>query len=159
MNSPTFKWARIDNLSAREMHAIVAQREQVFVVEQHCPFQDADALDLVCWHLIGTQDGEFATYARLVDPGKKFDEPSIGRVITTQNHRGKGLGRLLMQEALRGAQTRWPGLGIRISAQAYLLAFYSGFGFEPVGDQYLEDAILHVDMLRKPVTPLPGLPS
>lgn len=144
-----FKWARIADLTALEMHAILVVRQQVFVVEQSCIFQDADELDLACWHVQCLVDGVLSAYLRVVDAGQKFAELSIGRVLTNPDFRGQGLGQQLMQEAVSGIQSRWPGQAVRISAQAYLLDFYSRFGFEVVSDEYLEDGILHVDMLRR----------
>ncbi len=146
---PSFKWARIAELTALEMHAIMVARERVFIVEQNCVFQDADALDLACWHVQCQVDGTLVAYLRVVDAGQKFGELSIGRVLTCPDFRGRGFGQRLMHEAVNGIQTRWPGQAVRISAQAYLLKFYAGFGFEVVGDEYLEDGIRHVDMLRR----------
>lgn len=143
-----FKQSRIDRLSARELHAILAQRERVFVIEQNCPYQDADDYDLVCWHLACYCDGSLAAYLRIVDAGHKYAEASIGRVLTVKEYRGLGLGRQLMQEAISGFEAMYPYQDIRISAQSYLLDFYQSFGFKPVGCEYLEDDIPHTEMLR-----------
>jgi ElaA protein len=143
-----FKLSRIDGLSARELHAILAQRERVFIIEQNCPYQDADDYDLVCWHLACYCDGQLAAYLRIVDAGHKYAEASIGRVLTVKEYRGLGLGKQVMQEAIGRFEALYPGQAIRISAQSYLLDFYRGFGFEAVGGEYLEDGIPHTEMLR-----------
>ena len=143
-----FEWARIDGLSPRAFHAAIALRESVFVVEQSCVFQDADEFDLHCWHLLAWSGHALAAYLRVVDPGGKYPEPSIGRVANAAAFRGKGVGRALMAEAVARCQATWPGQPNRISAQQYLLKFYASFGFEPVGEAYLEDGIPHVEMLR-----------
>jgi ElaA protein len=143
-----FQWARIDGLSARAFHAAIALREAVFVVEQQCVFQDADAYDLQCWHLLAWSGDDLAAYLRVVDPGGKFAEPSVGRVVNAAAFRGQGVGRALMAEAVARCQATWPGEANRIGAQQYLLDFYASFGFVPVGDAYLEDGIPHVEMLR-----------
>jgi ElaA protein len=83
----------------------------------------------------------------VVDPGAKYDEPSIGRVLTTSATRGQGLGRELVHQAIVRTQEAWPRRGIRISAQSRLEAFYASFGFAAVGAAYLDDGIEHVDML------------
>ena len=122
------------------------------MVEQQCIFLDADAADEQAWHLAcwSQQQREPLAYARVLDPGVKYAEPSIGRVLTTAGLRGTGLGRELMQRAVALAEQRWPGMGIRISAQARLAPFYGGLGFAAVGVPYLEDAIDHLEMLRAP---------
>lgn len=150
-----FRWARLHDMNAHELHAVLAARAAVFVVEQNCPYLDADALDAHSWHLIGSVDGAVAAYLRVVDPGYKsvhpdafYAEPSIGRVLTAKAFRGHGLGVALMQEGIAGCDRLFPGQGIRISAQSYLLAFYRSLGFHAVGDEYLEDGIAHFEMLR-----------
>jgi ElaA protein len=150
-----FRWARLQDLSSIELHTVLAAREMVFVVEQNCPYQDADALDEFSWHLIGTVDKALAAYLRVVDPGYKsvhpgafYAEPSIGRVLTVKAYRGLGLGMALMQEGIAGCERLFPDQGIRISAQSYLLTFYQTLGFTAVSDEYLEDDIPHFEMLR-----------
>lgn len=148
MAATELHWARLDQLSAPQFHQIMAARIAVFVVEQNCPYQDADEMDAHSWHLSACIDGRLAGYLRLVDPGQRYTEPSIGRVLTTTAFRRQGLGRVLMDEALREAHRRFPATAIRISAQAYLLEFYRSYGFETVGESYLEDGIPHWEMLR-----------
>jgi ElaA protein len=143
-----FTWSRIDDLSARELHTIIAHRERVFIVEQNCPYQDADDYDAVSWHLACYSDGDLAAYLRIVDAGYKYAEPSIGRVLTAKPYRGLGLGKVLMSEAMNRIHTLYPNQNNRISAQAYLVDFYQGYGFEVCSDEYLEDDIPHVEMLK-----------
>lgn len=141
-------FARFDELAPREIHDLYRARAEVFVVEQGCPFQDLDGADPECWHLLGRSGGELVAYCRLVPPGVKFDEPSIGRVITTAGARGSGRGRELMREALARAERLWPGRPIRIGAQHRLERFYRDFGFVTDSAPYDEDGIPHVEMVR-----------
>ncbi|HSV69495.1 MAG TPA: GNAT family N-acetyltransferase [Methylibium sp.] len=142
--------ARLDALSPMALQRIHVARQQVFVVEQACAFQDADAADEQAWHLCGrTVDGALLAYARLVDPGVKYAEPSIGRVLTTAAARGTGLGRELVARAVAQASALWPGLAVRISAQHRLERFYAEAGFQSVGAPYLEDDLPHIEMLRR----------
>lgn len=142
---------RLDALAPRTLHALMQARQAVFVVEQQCIYLDADDADPHCWHLAGWDEaGRLLAYARIVDPGIKYVEASIGRVLTTAAGRGRGLGHLLMQQALRQALAAYPGLGVRISAQSRLERFYAGLGFVVVGERYLEDGIPHTEMLRLP---------
>ena len=133
-----------------DLYDALALRSQVFVLEQNCVYLDPDGLDRQSWHLLG-RDGQGAlqAYLRTVDPGLKYDEPSIGRVITSAQARGTGLGRALIAEGVKRCDEAWPASAIRISAQAHLARFYGSFGFETVGEAYLEDGIPHVEMLRK----------
>ena len=134
------------------MHAlydILALRGRVFVLEQGA-FLDPDGADPHSWHLqCRDEGGVLQAYLRAVDPGIKYAEPSIGRVVTAPEARGRGLGRRLMREGLVRCALQWPGLAVRISAQARLLAFYVDLGFESVGEEYIEDQIPHVEMLSR----------
>ena len=145
-----WRLARFEELSVRELHDIYQARVEVFVVEQKCPFQDVDGADPACWHLMGREEGrgQLVAYCRLVPPGTKFAEPSIGRVITVGSARRTGCGRELMRLAVAHAERLWPGRALRIGAQRYLERFYGSFGFETVGEPYDEDGIMHVEMLR-----------
>ncbi len=133
-----------------ELQRIHMARQQVFVVEQDCVYLDADEADEVCWHLAAWREGaaELLAYARIVPPGVKYAETSIGRVITSAAARGSGLGRELVRRAVAQAEAIFPGQGIRISAQAHLARFYAGYGFVTVGNEYLEDGIPHIEMHR-----------
>ncbi|MDV2114696.1 GNAT family N-acetyltransferase [Alcaligenes faecalis] len=146
-----FQWKRLDDLSTREMYAIIQAREAVFVVEQQCAYQDVDGLDLNSWHLSVFNDNELAAYARVVAPGLKYAEPSIGRVLTLARFRSLKIGYALVAEAIRFTEALYPGAGIRIGAQAHLQKFYGSLGFEPVGKVYEEDGIPHIDMLKPSV--------
>lgn len=130
------------------MVAVFAAREAVFVVEQSCAYQDLDGLDFHAHHLIAWSGDDVAAYLRVIEPGVKFNEPSIGRVLTTKAFRGSGLGRKLMQTALGHIEHAYPGCGVKISAQVYLDTFYRSFGFAPCSAPYPEDGIPHIEMLR-----------
>jgi ElaA protein len=155
-----WRFAKFDHLTPMEIHDLFQARVGVFVLEQKCPFQDVDGVDPLCWHLIGRSpsplgegrgegSGPLLAYCRLVPPGVKFPEPSIGRVLSTAAARGTGAGRELMGEAVARTQDLWPGQPIRIGAQRYLEKFYEGFGFVPCSEPYDEDGIMHIEMLRK----------
>ena len=143
-----FSWSRLDELSTRDFYNIVKAREAVFVVEQQCAYQEVDELDPLAWHLTATVDGQLAAYIRVVGPGDKFAEPSIGRVMTLKAFRGHQYGRALMSEAIRFTEQAYPGLGIKIGAQCYLKVFYESLGFQAVSEPYDEDGILHIDMVK-----------
>ena len=143
-------WSRFHDLGVDNLYDVLALRCRVFVLEQG-PYLDPDGVDRQCWHLLGRDaSGLLQAYLRIVDPGVKYDEPSIGRVITSPETRGTGLGRRLFAEGVTRCQALWPGQGIRISAQAHLERFYGEWGFRRVGSEYLEDNIPHLEMLRRP---------
>lgn len=143
-----WQWDRFADLSAPQLYAVCAVRQAVFVVEQTCPYQDLDGLDQHAMHLIGWSGNEVAAYLRVLGPGMRFAEPSIGRVLTSKPFRGTGIGRTLVAMSLEHVERLYPGQGVRISAQAYLERFYGCFGFATVSAGYLEDDIPHVEMLR-----------
>ena len=144
-----WRWRRFDALSVHELQLIYAARQRVFAIEQQCIYLDVDGCDERAFHLAAwsTMQREPVAYARILDPGVKYDEVSIGRVITNGAGRGRGLGRELMSRAIAQARVVWPGAAIRISAQTRLERFYEGFGFAVVGETYVEDGIDHTEML------------
>jgi ElaA protein len=149
-----WQWARFGDLSAHELYAALQLREAVFVVEQKCPYPDADGRDPNAWHLLGWLDTasgrRLVAYARVFEPGVRYTEGSIGRVATSTDMRRFGFGKALMAEALRRLDSLAPGQTIKVAAQRYLENFYSGFGFRTASAPYEEDGIMHIDMLRKP---------
>ncbi len=126
--APAVHWrcCAFDDLSVRELDAIYRGRQQVFVLEQQCIYLDADGVDPQSWHLAAWRGGDHAllAHARLV------------------------------ARAVAEVERLWPGLGIRISAQSYLRRFYGEAGFVAVTDDYDEDGIPHVEMLRAPAAGL-----
>ena len=132
-----------DQLSADELYKILQARVDVFVVEQHCPYPELDGYDQSALHLWAETDDEVSAYCRIFPPGIKYDEASIGRVLTKKNFRGLNLGKNLVKFALNTIEARYKITSVRISAQDYLLKFYSDFGFLDSGKKYLEDDIPH----------------
>ena len=155
MQTLQWQFARFDDLPIRDWYAASTVRVDVFVMEQNCPFQDNDGADFHSWHLLGWNEAngsrELAAYCRIVDPGVKFAEPSIGRVVTPLAFRSKGQGKVLMGEALQRHDQLYPGQANRIGAQHRLEKFYQEFGFSTASDMYIEDGIPHVEMLREGV--------
>lgn len=134
-------------LETTELYAILAARVAVFVVEQDCPYQDVDGLDAYGIHVSGWKSGNVSAYARILPPGRRFEAPSIGRVLTTMDARGTGAGRELMRRCIEETRARWPDHPIRISAQCYLERFYESLGFRVDSEPYREDGIPHVEMV------------
>jgi ElaA protein len=151
-NRVDWRWRRFDALGVHELQYIYAARQRVFAIEQRCIYLDADGRDEQAFHLAAwsSRQREPLAYARVIDPGVKYDEASIGRVVTLGAGRGCGLGRELMARAIAEAARVWPGTAIRISAQTRLERFYESFGFTTVGAPYLEDGIDHTEMVLFP---------
>lgn len=139
-----------DELTPRELYAMLQLRNEVFVVEQNCVFQDADNKDFEAWHLMAWQNGVLIAGTRLLPPGVCYAYASIGRVVNSPSVRGTGIGKLLMTRSIEQLFSLWGAQTIKIGAQYYLLNFYESFGFKAVGDIYVEDGIDHIEMLRIP---------
>ena len=141
-------WVRFAELGVDNLYDALALRCRVFILEQG-PYLDPDCIDRDSWHLLGRDGGGvLQAYLRVVDPGLKYSEPSIGRVITSPEARGIGLGRALFVQGVQRCEAAWPGQGIRISAQAHLEGLYGSCGFTRVGEAYLEDNIPHLEMVK-----------
>ncbi|PWN72139.1 GNAT family N-acetyltransferase [Chryseobacterium phosphatilyticum] len=136
-----------EELSAIELYRILKLRNEIFIVEQNCVYQDIDDKDLKCYHLMGLVDGNLAGYTRIVPPGLTYGDASIGRVVIGSEYRGLGLGKQLMEHSVKGCKDILGESTIRISAQLYLLKFYNSLGFKEVGESYDEDGIPHIEMV------------
>ncbi|MDR2976173.1 MAG: GNAT family N-acetyltransferase [Streptococcaceae bacterium] len=146
MNNGTWQIKTFDELTTQELQKIYYLRTEVFVVEQKCPYQEVDNLDLVAKHLwYENETGEILAYLRIIPAGAQFDAIAIGRVLVKQTARGAGLARQLFQHGLDQVSCHT----VQIEAQYYLREFYKSFGFVEISEQFLEDGIPHVAMVRK----------
>ena len=147
-----WQWTTFAALQNAVLYTVLGARQQVFVVEQQCIYPDIDGLDTGAHHLLGWRNvggkSMLGAYLRCLAPGVKFAEVTLGRVLTTPEFRGVGLGRELMLEGITRASHQYPGERIRISAQLYLEKFYMTLGFTSVSAPYDDDGIMHIDMLR-----------
>ena len=143
----TWKVKNFNELTTTELFYIYQQRIKIFVVEQNCPYQDIDELDLTSLHVFKqSESGEIMAYGRIIaqDPRLHF-----GRIIVAQKYRKTGLGKELLSTILKTIEEKFPNREIEIQAQAYLEKFYGSFGFLPISEIYLEDDIPHIDVLRQ----------
>lgn len=138
---------RLDDFSAADLYDMLKLRVDVFVVEQHCPYPELDGNDPVALHLRLIEGEDLLACARLWRPAP--DQPArIGRVAVSPAHRGRRLGEALMRESVAACERLFPGEPIALSAQSHLHGFYAGFGFVATSEEYLEDGIPHIDMIR-----------
>lgn len=143
----TFEFKTFNELTSTELYDILQLRAEIFVVEQDCVYNDLDGLDKSAVHLFLRKDGEIVAYSRLLKPGSRFPEYSIGRVVVKKSARGTGLGIEMMKAAKDYIVNEWGATKIKVSAQQYLQRFYENLGFEIVTEMYLEDGIPHYGML------------
>jgi len=139
---------QFDELTISELYAILQLRSEVFVVEQDCVYQDIDGKDQKAIHIIGSKEGEVVCYTRIFKAGDYFENTAIGRVVVKKNERKYGYGRSIMNASLNYIAEILHEKDIELSAQTYLLRFYSDLGFQKIGKEYLEDGIPHIRMLK-----------
>lgn len=145
----TFEFKTFDELTSTELYDILQLRAEIFVVEQDCVYNDLDGLDKVAIHQFMKKEGKTIAYSRLLKPGTRFPDFSIGRVVVKKSERGSGLGIDMMKKAKKYIIQEWGASKIKISAQKYLQIFYENLGFEIVTEGYLEDGIPHFGMLYR----------
>lgn len=136
---------KFEELSVDELYEILKARVDVFVVEQQCPYLELDEKDKSAYHIYLKEDNKIKAYARVLDAGVSFEEPSVGRVLTTE--RGKGYGGLILKESIKSAQDKFKAKKIRIAAQLYAKKFYEKYGFRQASEEFSEDGILHIEMI------------
>jgi ElaA protein len=142
---------KFGELKVQELYDVIRLRNEVFVVEQKCIFQDADGYDPITFHILGydaQSPSTLVVYSRLFGPGDKYEYPAISRVVSDRNYRSKGAGRALVGKAIEMCHELYGNLPIKIGAQYYLKRFYESFGFVQSGEVYDEDGIDHIVMIK-----------
>lgn len=142
----SYSWKTFDELSLDDLYAILNLRQKVFVLEQDCPYIDADYSDQDAFHLLGYKDNDLIAYLRAFKPGIKYEGSSLGRIVTEINSRGLGVGKKIIKEGVKFLKKEYPDNEIIISAQHRLEDFYIDLGFTSRGEVYLEDDIDHIQM-------------
>lgn len=148
MNRLIWHFKKFDDLSPAELYEILRLRNEVFVVEQNCVYNECDGKDYSCFHLWCTLDGQVVASCRIVPPGISYEEPSFGRIVSRPGFRDLKLGHLMMDQIIQIIRNHYHTDKIRISAQVYLGKFYRQYGFTQTSEQYLEDTLPHMEMLR-----------
>ncbi|NMM63151.1 GNAT family N-acetyltransferase [Clostridium sp. P21] len=144
-----WKLKKFEELTNEELYKVLQLRNDVFIVEQQCPYEDCDGRDKESYHLFLEDKDNIVAYSRILKKGVSYDEVSIGRVVVNKNYRGKSIARELLIKAIKFIEETLKETEIRIGAQAYLIGFYESLGFKAVSSEYLEDEIPHLEMLYK----------
>ena len=131
-----------------ELYDILKLRQDIFIVEQDCVYDDIDGLDNLSQHLLLRIDNELVAYSRIVPRKVKFDEISIGRIVVKKSYRGNGYGKKVILESINRISEKGHK-NIRIEAQTHLLKYYNHFGFEATGETYILDGIPHIQMVKR----------
>ncbi len=137
-----------DELSTSELYELLSLRAEVFVLEQQCAYQDLDGKDQKALHILGRNEDRLLAYARVFEPGFYFEEASIGRIVVAPGYRSEGLGKEIVLEAEKAIIRFYGGGPVKLSAQSYLQKFYSELGYRSIGEEYLEDGIPHIGMIK-----------
>ncbi|MGZ0015720.1 GNAT family N-acetyltransferase [Yeosuana sp. AK3] len=137
-----------NELTTQELYDILQLRSEVFVVEQNCVYQDIDGKDQKALHILGFKNNQLVAYTRIFKPGDYFENASIGRVVVAKNQRQHQYGYDIMKVSIEAVEKHFKETLIKISAQAYLKGFYNNLGFNEIGEEYLEDDIPHIAMIK-----------
>ncbi|MEZ4796996.1 MAG: GNAT family N-acetyltransferase [Flavobacteriaceae bacterium] len=135
-------------LTTKELYDILQLRVEIFCVEQNCVYQDLDGKDEKALHVIGKKDNKIIAYTRVFKPGDYFKEASIGRVVVRKEERQHKYGYDIMEASLQAVSDNFQVTTIKLSAQTYLRKFYNNLGFKEIGEEYLEDNIPHIAMVK-----------
>ena len=144
----TIEIKSFNDLTKCELYDLLQLRSEVFVVEQNCVYQDIDGKDEKALHVLGFKNNKIVAYTRIFKPGDYFDFSSIGRVVVAKNERTYKYGYDIMKASITAIEMHYNVSKIKISAQAYLKTFYNNCGFIEIGEEYLEDDIPHIAMIK-----------
>jgi len=140
-----------NELTPEELYGIAKLRQDVFIIEQECTYDDLDGLDEQAYHVSGILNKKLGAYARIFPPGITYQETSIGRIVVNPLYRNRGLGKKLVKKCIQFCESKFPGKSIKIEAQSHLQKFYKALGFISQGDTYLVDGISHIEMIKPSV--------
>ena len=140
---------KFEDLTVDELYKILKLRVDVFVVEQECPYHEIDGLDPMAYHAYIEENGEISAYLRILPQNTKFKEASVGRVITAKHKRRSGIGSIILNAGIKTAEEKFGAEILRIEAQTYARKFYENVGFVQDSDEFLEDGIPHIEMIRR----------
>lgn len=130
-------------LSSKQLEDVFRLRQQVFIIEQNCFYDDIDGYDDKANHLLFYEGDKLAAYLRVFEPGLKYEgEASLGRIVVSKNFRGTGVGPKLVKKGIELCKS----VPIRIEAQAALKGYYNQLGFKEEGEVYSVDDIDHLQM-------------
>jgi ElaA protein len=144
-----FTIKKFDELTSHEIYELLRLRSEVFVVEQDCVYQDIDNKDQKAFHVLGFKEDRLIAYSRIFNSGDYFELPSIGRIVVQEEERKHKYGHYLVDTSIQYIVKNFQQTSILISAQTYLIKFYNEHDFVQQGEEYLEDGIPHVKMLRE----------
>ncbi len=140
------------HLSLKQLHDLMLLRQQVFIIEQNCFYEDIDGADEKAEHLLIYEENELAGYLRIFAPGIKYQEACIGRIVVKPGFRGTSIGKNLIERGIEHINNKYPGQNIRIEAQSALEKYYEAYGFKSEGEIYPLDGIDHIEMVLKTTT-------
>ena len=143
------KWSlkKFSELTNHEIYKILKLRNEIFIVEQSCPYMDCDGKDEESYHLFAEDGEDIIAYLRIIKKGIIYDDVAIGRVCVNKKYRKNNLGREMLLRAISFIENELKEKKIKIQAQSYLYDFYKSLGFKEISDNYLEDGISHIDMI------------
>lgn len=145
----TWEIKPFNSLSLEELYKILQLRQEVFILEQACVYNDLDDKDQKSAHLMAWHGDALAAYTRLIPYGVSYpDAASIGRVAVAAEFRGQRIGEELMVRSINGVQGLFGHHLIKIGAQQHLKAFYNRLGFEQSSEPYNDAGIVHIEMTR-----------
>ncbi len=144
-----WKVLKFNEFTLDELYDLLQLRSQIFVVEQDCVYLDMDGKDRKAIHVLGFKGKKLCAYARLFDKGEYFDFCSLGRVIVDEKERQFAYGHKLMEVSIKAIKEKYGEDKIKISAQKYLKKFYESHSFIQQGEEYLEDGIPHIGMIKE----------
>lgn len=144
------KWycKQFNELNVQEFHDILKLRIDVFVVEQNCIYHELDDKDQYALHVYAKDDEKIVAYSRVFQPGIYHKNAAFGRVVVAKKYRGKGIGYEIIKQSLAAVKANFNTTKVWISAQTHLKELYQSFGFIQISDNYLDDGIPHIDMLK-----------
>ena len=120
-------------------------RNTVFIEEQGFE-REYDDIDNFATHIV-IYEGDAALGTCRVFFDEELGCYHTGRIAVLKEHRGKGLGRILVTEAEKAAKNMG-GTEIFIGGQVRVKDFYARLGYIPCGEEYLDEGVPHIGLKK-----------
>lgn len=158
----------LHEMTPEQVYEIMRARNEIFVVEQDCVYQDCDDFDYGLHVFYEDENGKVPAYLRMyevddsdmaefevegtddtvrytVKPGMKTVQ--MGRVLTIKH--GEGLGGSILREGIKAARDIMGADILYIEAETYVVGFYERENFKLCSPEFLKDGIPHMQMELK----------
>ncbi len=135
---------KFDELTTKELYEILKARAEIFIKEQGINYQDMDDIDYDAYHFFYMDNDKVVAYLRAFNV-EDNNTLQIGRVLTLKH--GEGMGKRIMEGTISYLKEFTDAKTLTMHAQKHAIGFYEKLGFMTVGEEFIEEDVVHITMV------------